>query len=305
MRKRIVACVMLLTMVIALLPVVALADDIVAKPITFDIKDIRAEAGDEITIPVYVVGHSGVAGVSIKMSCSQFSVVDIVDGDWIHNNKVITMDNTDKGIFDWVNLTNIDTEEQSGVFAAYTVKISEKAKPGKYIIELTSSDIIVTRYDGNSKTYEGETITAYLTVVPSSEPTITVKRVYEQHDVGELILAAETIPADLEVTWESSDTSVAEIENGKVTVKGLGDAVISAKVTYNGREYSGTYELSMRRGDLNMDGEITNADTVLIARYLVKLAVLNDLQQEFADTNGDGKVNNADLVLIARSVVGD
>ena len=56
-------------------------------------------------------------------------------------------------------------------------------------------------------------------------------------------------------------------------------------------------------GDLNGDGEVTNMDIIMLARYLVNLESFDDQQLNVADYNGDGAVNNVDLVLMARYVV--
>lgn len=57
-------------------------------------------------------------------------------------------------------------------------------------------------------------------------------------------------------------------------------------------------------GDLTGDLEITSADTVLLARYLVGEAELNDQQLQAADVNGDGEVTSADTVRLARYLAG-
>ena len=58
-------------------------------------------------------------------------------------------------------------------------------------------------------------------------------------------------------------------------------------------------------GDVSQDGELTNADLILIARYLVHLVDFNEKQKEAADFNKDGLINNTDLVLIARAIVAE
>ena len=57
------------------------------------------------------------------------------------------------------------------------------------------------------------------------------------------------------------------------------------------------------KGDVTQDGEMTNADLIMIARYLVELVKFNAKQLEAADFNSDGIVDNRDLVLISRALV--
>jgi len=55
-------------------------------------------------------------------------------------------------------------------------------------------------------------------------------------------------------------------------------------------------------GDANSDGTVTNADIVLMARYVVGLVA--DLNLTAADINADGDVTNSDIIEVARYIVG-
>lgn len=69
------------------------------------------------------------------------------------------------------------------------------------------------------------------------EPSVTVT----QEELSEgLRLYATTDPAGQDVTWSSSNTSVAYFEGKTLHAAGSGTAVISATMTYNGRKYSGS-----------------------------------------------------------------
>ncbi len=57
-------------------------------------------------------------------------------------------------------------------------------------------------------------------------------------------------------------------------------------------------------GDVNMDGEVNNADLILVARYVVELVEFTDFQKEIGDMNKDGEVSNIDVIMIARVIVG-
>ena len=69
------------------------------------------------------------------------------------------------------------------------------------------------------------------------EPRITVTQ--EELNEG-LRLYATTDPAGQDVTWSSSNPSVAYFEGKTLHAAGSGTAVISATMTYNGRKYSGS-----------------------------------------------------------------
>ena len=69
------------------------------------------------------------------------------------------------------------------------------------------------------------------------EPSVTVT----QEELNEsLRLYATTDPAGQDVTWSSSNPSVAYFEGKTLHAAGSGTAVISATMTYNGRKYSGS-----------------------------------------------------------------
>lgn len=59
-----------------------------------------------------------------------------------------------------------------------------------------------------------------------------------------------------------------------------------------------------RKGDANLDGEVTAADAVLILRYVVDIETLSDIAKMLADVNGDGKITAADAAMILRYIVG-
>ncbi len=79
---------------------------------------------------------------------------------------------------------------------------------------------------------------------------------------------------------ESCQATSTQFESGTVTVK----AVIP--------------------GDINGDGDISSADSVLLARYLVGMEELAPAQRKAADVTYDGEVTTADAVKLAEYLVG-
>ena len=57
---------------------------------------------------------------------------------------------------------------------------------------------------------------------------------------------------------------------------------------------------TVKLGDVNGDGKINAADSILVAKYRAKLITFTDEQRTAADVNKDGKVNAADSILIAK-----
>lgn len=57
---------------------------------------------------------------------------------------------------------------------------------------------------------------------------------------GTLALTATTVPADAEVTWTSSDATVATVSSGTVTGVAAGSATITATITVDEVDYTDT-----------------------------------------------------------------
>ena len=87
----------------------------------------------------------------------------------------------------------------------------------------------------------GKDYTATCTVTvpaPSSKPSISLDRSRVTLAVGDTITLKATKPAGADVTWSTSDKSVATVSGGKVTAVGSGTATITAKITYGEKEYT-------------------------------------------------------------------
>ena len=57
---------------------------------------------------------------------------------------------------------------------------------------------------------------------------------------------------------------------------------------------------SCKLGDINLDGEIDNADLVQLRKTLAKILTPEDLQFIAADINRDGEIDNGDLVMLRK-----
>lgn len=97
----------------------------------------------------------------------------------------------------------------------------------------------------NGKTYYGDTATFTTTgstetaSIELSKSTLTI-----QDNVCDF-LTATTTPADQNVSWSSSNTSVATVEDGMITGLKAGTTTITASITYNGKVYSDTCRVTV------------------------------------------------------------
>ena len=62
----------------------------------------------------------------------------------------------------------------------------------------------------------------------------------------------------------------------------------------------GAIDESIKKGDINLDGIVSSADAVLLAKYLIGTAQLNEAQNYAADLNNDKAVTSADAVRLSQ-----
>lgn len=79
-------------------------------------------------------------------------------------------------------------------------------------------------------------------------------------------------------------------------------AIISAALLISSAAYAASAD-EILAGDVNGDGKVSSADSLLVQRYTIGLTKLDDSRLEAADFNGDGKITNLDALQILRSTI--
>ena len=121
-------------------------------------------------------------------------------------------------------------------------------------------------------TCDGKDYTATCTVtVPA--PSISLDRSRVTLAVGDTITLKATKPAGADVTWSTSDKSVATVSGGKVTAVGSGTAKITAKITYGGKEYSATCTVTVSVPEPEATISLDRSDVTLAVGETVNLKV--------------------------------
>ncbi len=116
----------------------------------------------------------------------------------------------------------------------------------------------------------------------------------EYYNGEKACIMGEDITAALEaqgVTYSDLDKIVLYPYNGTLTVTSV-DLLVK----------TGVSEGVM--GDINEDGSLTIIDAVMLQKFIVISATLNDSQLKIADITGDGNVNVFDLVLMKSMLTG-
>ena len=113
-----------------------------------------------------------------------------------------------------------------------------------------------------------------------------------------------SFPSGTVIGTVTLDTSAAKVGEYPVELTVI-DATDSDPKKIEITGVSGTVIIAgILKGDLNRDGEVNNADLVMLARYLVELETFDAEQLEIGDYDNNGTIDNRDLVLLARYLVG-
>lgn len=155
---------------------------------------------------------------------------------------------------------------------------------------------------------------AFTNIVEMAPPTILATSVILNQTEAELTkgetltLTATVLPddaTDKTVAWNSSDESVATVENGLVTAVSAGTTTITA-TTIDGSNLSASCALTVNRliipGDANGDNSIDATDYVATANY-----ILGDIPEGFdisaIDFDNNGVIDVADLVGVTNMIL--
>lgn len=164
--------------------------------------------------------------------------------------------------------------------------------------------ITVTTVDG------GKTATCIVTVtlekvVPVEGVRLDKSSLYLTRTGQSVQLIATVEPSNAtnkNVTWSSSNTAVAVVNNGVVTAVGNGEAIITVTTEDGGK--TATCTVTVLIGDLNGNGGVDIGDLAIAAYYYnTDSADDNWPQAQIADVNNDGIVDILDLAIIARSIL--
>lgn len=69
---------------------------------------------------------------------------------------------------------------------------------------------------------------------------------------GSQTLSASVNPGDVDVKWNTSNASVATVSNGKITANSAGTATITAFFTYEGKNYSATCDVTVKKPSISI-----------------------------------------------------
>ena len=224
--------------------------------ITLDRESATLKAGETVTL-IATVKPDDATDKAVTWTTSDESVATVQDG-IVTAKKVGTATITAKAgdktaacaitvVATPVTSVTLDKTSES-LMAGETVTLTATVKPDDATdktVTWTTSDATVATVDNGVVTavkVGSATITAMagdmtatcaITVVPTPVTSVTLDKTSAQLKAGETVTLTATVnpddATDKTVTWITSDTSVATVDNGVVTAKKVGTATITAK----------------------------------------------------------------------------
>ncbi len=163
-------------------------------------------------------------------------------------------------------------------------------------------NVVVTAENGDKRTYTVNITRNIQNKIPLKSISLN-KTELTMFDGDTTTLSVSYNPStttdDKTVTWSSSNTKVAMVSKGKITAVGEGTATITAKVGNFTATCKVTVSSKIQKGDVDADGEITIADSLMIFKYKSgELKELSPSQLKAADTDINGAVELADALRI-------
>ena len=225
--------------------------------------------------------------------------------------KIVCLNNPDKYMIKSVGVdygnVNIETAVVGTDNAVTASKVTGLPieKNGIITLDIKTGNYTDDQNGDGSNEYTGklqETDTDEIIFVHSiklSDETVALK-VGEKKVVGVTINPTNATFTD--VVWESSDESIAVVENG--AIMGISAGEVKITVSTSDRKITAFCTVTVKPngvlGDTNGDESVDIADALMIARYDAGLIQFDETQLSVSDVNRDDSVDIADALMIAR-----
>ena len=227
--KRILSCILALILIftsVSTTAVLALA----AETPTISFNSVEAETGDTVSLQLSISNNPGIAGLAVSLK---------------YDTTALTLTETKKGSlfsgftaaknFAWDESEDVTDD---GILATFTFTVSEAATPGDYAIEVIVRSCTNENLDDVECNVQNGEVSVKLKPVPATGVSLDKDTLsLDTGDNKTATLTATVDPAkatDKTVTWESSNTAVATVENGVVTAVKHGTATITVKTVDGG-----------------------------------------------------------------------
>ena len=121
---------------------------------------------------------------------------------------------------------------------------------GKITAVGSGSTTIRAKITFGGKTYESSC------KVSVSTPSVSISKSSASVYVGDSTsLSASSNPSGMSISWSSDNSSVATVNSGKVTGVGAGTTMIRAKISYGGKSYQASCEITVKKPSVSLSNE--------------------------------------------------
>ncbi len=228
--KRILSCILVLILIftsVSTTAVLALA----AETPTISFNSVEAEAGGEpVSLQLSINNNPGIAGLAVSLK---------------YDTTALTLTETKKGTlfsgftaaknFAWDESEDVTAD---GVLATFTFAASEAATPGDYDIEVIVRSCTNENLNDVDCNVQNGKITVKVKPVPATGVSLDKETLSLDTGANNTATFIATVAPDActnkAVTWDSSDKTVATVENGVVTAIKHGTTTITVKTVDGG-----------------------------------------------------------------------
>ena len=216
-----------------------------AAGITFSVESKNAKVGETVSVSMNLDGDFLASAITEKISfdTSKLEVISVKTEEVYNNAEAKSSDDmcikmysneTDANKNGYITVTIGATgliEFNSGKVVTIEFKAKENVA-GTQLLSLDSE--VIDAVDSNGKDVQVQAQSGLLKiVVPVTEVKLDKTQLNLNVDDTEILtptILPENTTEDKTITWTSSDSSIAKVENGKVTAVAPGEATITAKV---------------------------------------------------------------------------
>ena len=310
MKKRVLALVLSVLLCLSLLPAVAFAAD---GDATVDItssssgnivvSEASAKPGDTVDITVSLEKNPGI--INLKLNVAYDSNVLTLTGRTDANifgtayHAPINQSNpaANPYILSWANDLVTSNLTVNGLLVTLTFKVSESAAPGKYDITATYGTYYI--YDVDIEPVDFTVVHGAVTVQADAPVNHTVTF---NSNGGTGTMSPQTASVTTALTANSFTRTGYTFAGWNTAANGSGTPYANG-ATYSFAADATLYAQWAAYGDVNGDGEVTDADRIKLARYLAGWSGY-EISESVSDVNGDGEVTYIDRTILTRHLAG-
>ena len=234
--KKILACVLSVLLVISAVPLIGMAADGTGDYVLENVPE-SVEIGDEFEVDIAIANNPGMISLRFRIyyDMDVLELVSVTDSQLLNGWTTPSPTIKSPYILRWADSLSTENHFDNGTVA--TLKF--KALSASDSTEIEIEHIESRTWDGDRVTFNGTTDTLTVTAPPVAATGVSLNTETLSLMTGDSeTLVANVEPADATnkvVTWESSDTSVATVdENGKVTAVKEGSATITVRTADGG-----------------------------------------------------------------------